>query len=102
MLNIEIYGLGVIDGNLTIPASLIYHKICKGFSEESLDCNFVVTTGSSLAMDRRGQNQPFVRIFSNEPNYTEMIIEILQKIQKEEGIKFNIVVLPLERFIPSI
>jgi len=104
MPNIEMWGFGPVGSELHFVNPLahgIYSAIQKKLNKESFKDDFVITMVPSFCFNGKERKMPFVRICSSEQNHTERIIEILQQIQKEEGIPFDIEVQPLERFIPA-
>jgi len=104
MPNIEIHGFGFFTSMLQFAgtnASKLYSAIRKRLNKQSFRDEFVLTIVPSACFNGKEKAQPFVRICSSEADHTERIIEILKKIQKKEGIKFDIEVQPLARFIPA-
>ncbi|OGY41895.1 MAG: hypothetical protein A2Y82_05595 [Candidatus Buchananbacteria bacterium RBG_13_36_9] len=100
MPNIEMWGFGHMD-KFTLTEYQVYAEILRQFNKEPFKNDFVITIVSSRCFNGNEAQQPFIRICSSEQAHTERIIEILQKIQKEKGIKFDIEVQPLARFIPA-
>lgn len=104
MPNIEIHGFGFFASMLHFAgtnASKLYFAIRNRLNKQSFKDEFVITVVPSICFNGKEVSQPFVRICSSEADHTERIIEILKKIQKKEGIKFDIEVQPLARFIPA-
>ncbi|MCX6745542.1 MAG: hypothetical protein NTX00_00820 [Candidatus Parcubacteria bacterium] len=105
MPNIEMWGFGPINSELHFVNALadgVYSAIRKQLNKESFQDDYVITMVPSFCFNGEGAKKPFVRICSSEQVHTGRIIQILEQIQKDEGIKFDIEIQPLECFIPAV
>jgi len=104
MPNIEMWGFGPVNSELRFFNALadgVYSAIQKQLNKEPFKDDFVITMVPSFCFSGEQVKKPFVRVCSSGQAHTGRIIQILEQIQKDEGIKFDIEIQPLECFIPA-
>jgi hypothetical protein len=103
MPNIEIHGFGPCKpkSRKWTTADHLFKVIRNCFNEEPFGNDYVVTIFNSVCLNGKNKEQPFIRICSSESAHTKRIIKILQQIQKNGPVKFDIEVHPIKKFIPA-